>query len=326
MSTTNSKVFAFLNNLLASLPSIAKTYHIPANDFKKLFATVTEEKLQDVMAQMPQGRYSYELVKFRSNVGCIEVIKCFDKQNNTAEILNSPAVETRITFGNGKKTIYYFDSLYVDNRGMLIGICSRIMPSLTQGIPLNEVASVDVQKGSKAFSYYSEGTKPMSQSDRLKPYFGLTEKICVGAIFVAIILGLLGQYSSIILLTFVAFILGASYANMAVATPDDDLNPDEVKITKAAFWGCCAVVVGVYTSTYNNAPIRLPALVLGAVLLTASAGYFIYNWRAPYVSKNKVMFARILVLLTVSVILIAIPQEQITKMLLPITSQYTGPK
>jgi hypothetical protein len=53
---------------------------------------------------------------------------------------------------NGKKSIFYFDRVFV-NDSMLIGAKSRFIKSIMQSIRLSEISKTEVQDGEKNFRY-----------------------------------------------------------------------------------------------------------------------------------------------------------------------------
>jgi len=75
-----------------------------------------------------------------------------DKRNNLCELKNGPRIETRITYSNNKRTVFYFDSLYLKDN-TVVGITSRFIPSLTLAISLDEITKVEIQDGHKRYKY-----------------------------------------------------------------------------------------------------------------------------------------------------------------------------
>ena len=74
-----------------------------------------------------------------------------DKKNNPFELKNSPSIEIRFTLNNNKKTILYFDYVYLQD-SMIIGDMSRFF-YIRKSIPLNDVKKIEVQDGHKNFKY-----------------------------------------------------------------------------------------------------------------------------------------------------------------------------
>ena len=90
-----------------------------------------------------------DVVKYLANP--IEYIQCVDKNNNPFELKNSPSIEIRFTRNNNKKTIFYFDYVYLQD-SMIIGDMSRFF-YMKKSIPLNDVKKIEVQDGHKNFKY-----------------------------------------------------------------------------------------------------------------------------------------------------------------------------
>jgi len=80
-------------------------------------------------------------------------IQCVDKKGNPFQLTNSPSLETRITYGhNNKKTIFYFDRIYV-NSNSVRGVQSRFIESIGKSIPLDSITKIEIQDGRKKFKY-----------------------------------------------------------------------------------------------------------------------------------------------------------------------------
>jgi len=122
-----------------------KTYYIPVETFREQFSEIDSTQLRMVRTKGPAG----DIAEYPANP--IDQIKCVDKDGNETELQNSPSIETRITTTNGKRTIFYFDRIYVQN-DTLIGFRSRFI-GLPKTIPLNEITKIEVQDGHKNFHY-----------------------------------------------------------------------------------------------------------------------------------------------------------------------------
>ena len=107
MEKTFLKIGVLLMTCL-SLNSCA-TYLISPDSLKAQFSNIDSSKLIPVIVQGPVGeRYNYL-------ANPITVIKCTDKNGNQIGLNNSPAIEMRVTDINNKKTIFYFDRIFVSN-------------------------------------------------------------------------------------------------------------------------------------------------------------------------------------------------------------------
>ncbi len=74
-----------------------------------------------------------------------------DKKNNPVELKNSPSIEIRFTDKNDKRTVFYFDQIYIQD-STVIGDGSRFI-NYQKKIPLNEIKQIEVQDGRKNFKY-----------------------------------------------------------------------------------------------------------------------------------------------------------------------------
>jgi len=122
-----------------------KTYYIPIESFKEQFSEIDSTKLIIVKTRGPAG----DIAEYLANP--IEYIKCVDKKNNPFELKNSPSIEIRFTLNNNKKTIFYFDNVYLQD-SMIIGNKSRFF-YIKKSIPLNDIKKIEVQDGHKNFKY-----------------------------------------------------------------------------------------------------------------------------------------------------------------------------
>ena len=134
-----------LKILILTTLSSCKTYYIPVDSFKSQISEIDSNQLRMVRTQGPAG----EIAEYPANP--IEQIKCVDKDGNETVLQNSPSIEARITSADGKKTILYFDRIYVEN-DTLIGYRSRFI-GLPKKIALTEITKIEIQDGQKNFNY-----------------------------------------------------------------------------------------------------------------------------------------------------------------------------
>ena len=123
-----------------------KTYYIPVESFKMQFNGIDSTKLKLVHTRGPAG----DIADYLANP--IDYIKCVDKQNNPFELKNSPSVEIRFTEKNNKRTIFYFDRIYLRDDSLIVGNMSRFI-YLKKEISINNVKLIEVQDGHKNFKY-----------------------------------------------------------------------------------------------------------------------------------------------------------------------------
>ena len=122
-----------------------KTYYIPVESFKEQFNGIDSTKLKVVNTRGPAG----DIAQYPANP--IDYIKCVDKDNNPFELKNSPSIEIRFTELNNKRTVYYFDRVFLQDT-LIIGDMSRFI-NYRKGISINNVKLIEVQDGHKNFKY-----------------------------------------------------------------------------------------------------------------------------------------------------------------------------
>ncbi len=127
------------------------TYEISPESFREQFNGVDEASLKDISIRNPTQHYDDPglRIKYRGN----RIVKIYAVDDNTHRVTldNSPALEVRITRTNGKRTIFYFDTLYIE-QGMLHGNRSRFL-NIYGKIPVDEIKRVEIQNGRKRFKY-----------------------------------------------------------------------------------------------------------------------------------------------------------------------------
>ncbi len=139
----NKKIWIYLF-VIFGLAS-CKTYYIPLDSFKEQIKDIDSVELRTVYTRGPMG----DVVEYKTYP--IDNIKCVDKDNNPAELKNSPSIEIRFTEKNNKRTIFYFDQIYVQD-SMIIGDGSRFM-QYQKSIPIDSLKLIEVQDGKKNFKY-----------------------------------------------------------------------------------------------------------------------------------------------------------------------------
>lgn len=122
-----------------------KTYFIPIESFNEQMKDIDAVELKTVNTRGPAG----DVVSY--NTYPIEFIKCVDKKNNSFELKNSPSIEIRFTEKNNKRTIFYFDQIYIQD-STVIGDGSRFI-YYQKAIPINNIKLIEVQDGHKNFKY-----------------------------------------------------------------------------------------------------------------------------------------------------------------------------
>ena len=135
--------------LLTGLSGCA-TYFIPLESFKHQFNGIDSTHLRMVESNVPVLLFGASSYSYFANP--IDTIDCIDDNNKPIRLANSPSLEIRFTEDNDDRTIFYFDTIYLQD-SMVVGAKSRFMPSLRDVIPINNVKLIEVQDGKKDFHY-----------------------------------------------------------------------------------------------------------------------------------------------------------------------------
>ncbi|MDR1714898.1 MAG: hypothetical protein LBS20_03555 [Prevotella sp.] len=147
-------IYLTLTFLTVVLINGCTTYYISTDSLKQQFATIDSTKMKEVAVSGPAmagAGILYKGYKYKANP--IVTIQCTDKNGNPKELINSPSIETRITYGHkNKKTIFYFDRIYVDSK-YVYGVGSRFIESIRSSIPLDSITKIEIQDGHKKFRY-----------------------------------------------------------------------------------------------------------------------------------------------------------------------------
>ncbi|GAP71366.1 hypothetical protein SAMD00024442_11_26 [Candidatus Symbiothrix dinenymphae] len=150
MPYANAKRALPLALLILVLMTSCSTYYIPLDSFKQQFADIDSTKFKDVEVKGP----TYLTYHYKANP--ITTIQCVDKDGNSHQIINSPSIEIRFTYGHkNKRTIFYFDRIYVGQNAVR-GVESRFVESIRNTIPLDSITKIEIQDGHKKFSYVNK--------------------------------------------------------------------------------------------------------------------------------------------------------------------------
>ena len=145
--------------------SSCTTYLIPIDSFKAQFSGIDSTRFNEVSVKGPFG----EAYKYLANP--LKSIKCEDKKGNAHEISNGPSIEIRFTHGvNNKKTIYYFDRIYV-NDIVVEGVQSSFISSIRKTIPLKDITKIEIQDGDGIVFYGDSITHQRLYTQYVEDYF-----------------------------------------------------------------------------------------------------------------------------------------------------------
>ena len=121
-----------------------KTYYIPVESFKSQFKDVNPRTMLVTTTRGPLGgMYVYPANQIR-------YIECVDKEGKPFLLENTPSIEIRFTDKKNKKTIFYFDGVYLSDT-LIIGDRSRFIGA-QKTISLNNIKLIEVQDGHKNFT------------------------------------------------------------------------------------------------------------------------------------------------------------------------------
>jgi hypothetical protein len=130
------------------LTASCANYYLTTDSLRKQFSGVDSTQLKMVTVRGPVGeRYEYL-------ANAIDSIECVDKEGNPSWLTNSPSIEMRVTETNGKRTVFYFDRVFVTD-STLQGVQSRFISSIRKTIRLKDIKKIEIQDGKKNFDYVS---------------------------------------------------------------------------------------------------------------------------------------------------------------------------
>jgi len=120
--------------------------------------TISPESLKSQLLESGNIRQEVEInnpllygnIRYKANA--IGHLSISDRDGNRLLMPNSPALEMRITQKNGKRNIFYFDTVILENDS-LKGSKSRFIPGLTGSIPFDSIVKIEIQDGGKDFHY-----------------------------------------------------------------------------------------------------------------------------------------------------------------------------
>jgi hypothetical protein len=139
-------IFPFICISTLLVLNSCKTFYIPVDSFKEQFAGIDSSSLRSVKVRGPVG----DKVSYKANP--ITYVKAVDKNNNPFKIKNSPSLEIRFTDYNNKRTIFYFDRIFVTD-SLITGVQSRFISAIRKTIPVNSIKKIEIQDGKKNFHY-----------------------------------------------------------------------------------------------------------------------------------------------------------------------------
>ena len=143
----------FIASILALTLTGCATYLIPIDSFKHQFNGIDSTKLRKVESNIPVIFYGSSSYSYLANP--IDTIDCVTEDGKPVRLVNSPSIEVRFTERNDDRTIFYFDTVYLQD-SLIVGAKSRYIPSLRDAIPINNIKLIEVQDGKKDFHYVKQ--------------------------------------------------------------------------------------------------------------------------------------------------------------------------
>lgn len=123
-----------------------ESYTIPLTSFKEQFGHMMDLKWKEVNVKHPTGIITtYKTFP-------IQQIKCQNDDGKQVILKVKPSLELRITDNAGKKTVFYFDKIKVEN-DTIIGSQSRLLKSIQKEISFSTIEKIEIQDGKKNFKY-----------------------------------------------------------------------------------------------------------------------------------------------------------------------------
>jgi hypothetical protein len=142
----NMKAKLFLLVLVVLMIS-CKTYTISPENFKKQMIDNNANNVKDVKVNNPLSQFSS--IDYKAN--SLKYLNVYDKHGTLSFMQNSPSIEMSVTLKNGKRKIFYLDTVTLEN-DTLKGEKSRIL-GIKDKVSFNEIAKIEVQDGGKNYQY-----------------------------------------------------------------------------------------------------------------------------------------------------------------------------
>lgn len=131
-------------SLISGLFYSGTTYLVPKESFKNQFVGMKETDLKEVVVQGPLGEQTRYKTFPQDSVDCT-------KKGKWIRLEKTPSLEIRFTDDRNKKTVYYFDRIFVTDT-TVSGTYSRIL-GVEKTIPLETIKKIEIQDGRKNYRY-----------------------------------------------------------------------------------------------------------------------------------------------------------------------------
>lgn len=139
-----TKLFLFA---LIAVTISCTTYTVLPTDFKKQVIESNSDIQKDAKVNNPISPFSK--IEYKAN--SLDYLSVYNKNGSPSSIKNSPAVEMRVTLKNGKRKIFYLDTVTIEN-DTLKGEKSRIL-HIKDKVAFSDIVKIEVQDGGKKYRY-----------------------------------------------------------------------------------------------------------------------------------------------------------------------------
>jgi len=82
----------------------------------------------------------------------VDFIDCYNKKGVLRKIANSPSIEVRITNKRGRRRVYYFDTILLQDSATIVGCESRLL-YISKTMKLDDIELIEMEDGGKNYYY-----------------------------------------------------------------------------------------------------------------------------------------------------------------------------
>lgn len=124
-----------------------KTYTISPENFQEQIVNSDKNDLKssDIKDSLQNTKKQYQAYK-------LDYLTVNDKKGKNFQLPNSPSVEMRVTLNNGKRKIFYLDTVILEN-DTLKGLKSKIL-GFKNEVAFDDIIKIEVQDGKKNVGNY----------------------------------------------------------------------------------------------------------------------------------------------------------------------------
>ena len=137
--------------VIATVLSSCTSYYLTTDALREQVGVYDSTQLKPAIISVRLG-YSINVVRIPYLASPLDVIHCTDKAGNPVELKNGPRIEMRVTQKSGKRSIFYFDQIFVTD-STFTGVQSRFFPSIRKTIKWKDIKLIEVQDSKKNVHY-----------------------------------------------------------------------------------------------------------------------------------------------------------------------------